>query len=604
MADIVLLTPREVSLGAASLNNQNVVITDEEYARLSPAVRSFYQKVRENLGLACVTGELRAAGYSVRAVNLHGRLPSDEAVVELIRRERPRFVGISVMYDLHIVDAVRLIQCVRQADPGVFVAMGGAFCAYNAKLLVEKLPEADCVAYGEGERTVAGLMDRLAAGADWRAVPGIWYRDTEGRARTSGPPILPDLSAATWPARDALLHYRQAGIPTPVASTYTSRGCHAKCTFCYAPRMPGLGDSGPWRVRPPGDVVDEIEMLQRTFGTRFVWFNDDNFGGAFSSGYSHAVEFAEEVLRRGLKFSFHAEFRVDSGLIDHGALDLMCRAGMASALLGMETGSPAMMKRFKKGTTVAYNFDAARMFRDRAIGLDPGWIMIEPGTTLDELWENLHFIVASGIHRTDNPFFLINRAIALRGTEMYDHADAGSPPTDLPEEPGSAREVLLAARREYRVADERVETLWAAWSRIGGEISDRKENRLPFLAQDLAEAARRWRADGRPAGPGSPRDLFGRLRRWRLGLPDLLVAFVNLGLVLADTVPADSADSADSAGSAGSADYTGLADRLDAELRALVEDYDRRVLGCTFSEFELGRAARDDVRSSAAAGLG
>ncbi|MFH8477240.1 cobalamin B12-binding domain-containing protein, partial [Streptomyces sp. NPDC018000] len=112
MADVVLLTPREIPTGAATLNNQNVLINDEEYLSLDPAMRLFYKRVRENLGVACIAGHLRGCGYSVQALNLHGRNPSDEAITDLIRRERPKFVGISIMYDLHIIDAVRLLRCV------------------------------------------------------------------------------------------------------------------------------------------------------------------------------------------------------------------------------------------------------------------------------------------------------------------------------------------------------------------------------------------------------------------------------------------------------------------------------------------------------------
>ncbi|MEU9608341.1 radical SAM protein [Streptomyces sp. NPDC048057] len=567
MSDVLLLTPREIPTGAASLNNQNVMINDEEYLRLDPAMRLFYKRVRENLGVACIAGHLRSCGHTVRALNLHGRHPSDEAITDLVRRERPSFVGISIMYDLHIIDAVRLLRCVRRADPKVFVAIGGAFCTYNAKLIAELIPEADCVAFGEGEMTVEGLMECLAAGRDWRKVPGLWFWQ-EGRVRSSGPPKLPDLTKEAWPARDLLMHHRKTGIPTPRASTYTSRGCHAKCTFCYAPRQPGVIGSY-WRVRPVEDAVDEIEYLQREFGTRFLWFNDDNFGGAFDEGYSHAIGFAEEILRRGVKVSFHCEFRVDTGLIDREALRTLRRAGMDLALLGMETGSPGMMKRFRKGTTVEYNFDAARLFKQEHIELEPGWIMLEPGTTVDELWENLKFIVAARVHESENPFFLINRAIALRGTEIYEKATRYDLP-DIPGVDGPAREVLLQARRDYRIEDERVEHLWTAWSRISSEINDRKENEVPFLAQSIADAVRARRG----LDAASLRPLLGQLRLWDQGLAGLLVAFLNAGLLIADEDPPH------------------LVERLEDELRAMVTAYDREHLGHTFPDFavEVARA--------------
>lgn len=564
MSDVVLLTPREITTGAPSINNQNVSVTDEEYFRLDPALRLFYEKVRENLGLACLTGYLRHAGHSVRSVNLHGRNPSDEAIVDLIRQERPRFVGISIMYDLHILDALRLARCVRVADPDVLVALGGAFCTYNAKLLTELATEVDCVAFGEAERTVAGIMDALDAGADWRDVPGLYYRDN-GAIRTSGMPRLVDLAQPVWPARDLLQTYQAAGIPTPVASTFTSRGCHAKCTFCYAPRQPGITD-GPWRMRPAIDVVDEIEFLQRQFGTRFIWFNDDNFGGAFSDGFSHAVEFAEEVIRRGLKFAFHAEFRVDSGLVDHEALDLLHRAGMKTGLLGMESGSAGVLKRFKKGTTVAYNFDAARIFRKKGIQLDPGWIMVEPQTSIEDLWENLQFIVASRVHLTnhvDDPFLLMNRAIALRGTEMFDAITDPIPPADVTDMDPVAYQILLEARRDYRIPDGRVEALWESWSEVAEQMSDRRENRLPFLANKLALTARQRDHQG-----GDPRRMLAQLRQWRNDLPQVFAAYLNLGLVLVDIDAAD------------------LTARLDSELRALVTEFDQVHLGMPFAEFE------------------
>jgi radical SAM superfamily enzyme YgiQ (UPF0313 family) len=566
VADALLLTPREVAPGAPSINNQNITVTDEEYLRLPAAMRVFYEKVRENLGLACVTAHLRHAGFSVRMVNLHGRTPSDEAVIDMMRKERPALIGLSIMYDLHIVDAVRLARCARIAAPDAVIAVGGAFCTYNAKLITDSVADIDCVAFGEAEATVVEMMRALAAGRDWRTVPGLWYRDGK-RTRTSGVPILPDLTQSIWPARDLLRTHQAAGIPTRVASTYTSRGCHAKCTFCYAPRAPG-GNEGPWRLRPAVDTVDEIEALQREFGTRFVWFNDDNFGGAFEDGFAHAVEFAEEIIRRGLKFSFHAEFRVDSGLIDAEALDLLHRAGLKSALLGLESGSARVLKRFRKGTTVAYNFDAARIFRAKGLELDPGWIMVEPGTSVEDLWQNLQFIIASKIHysnHTDNPFLLFNRAVALRGSEMFDMI---SQPAPAPSSAADAAErVLAAARSDYRVEDDAVEALWAVWSDIGALVSERRENALPFLAQDLSDAVRHARATGASTQERNELTaLLKRLRRWRNDLPHLFAAVVNFGLLAADGCTA------------------GI-DDLARGTREIVDAYDREHLGEQFDDF-------------------
>jgi len=566
MTDVFLITPRDVPTGAARLHNENVTITDQEYASLEPALRMFYEKIRENLGMACVAGYLRSVGFSVTLLNLHGRNPTDESVIELLRKERPKFVGISIMYDLHLTDAVRLARCARSADPSVFVALGGAFCTYNADIIAGAIPEVDCVASGEGELTIAKLLEALGAGnGAWRKVAGIYHRDGDSVVSTGSPELI-DLENAAWPARDVLEQHQAAGIPTPVASTYSSRGCHAACTFCYAPNAPGATGSR-WRVRPAVDVVDEIEHLQREFGTRFVWFNDDNFGGAFQDGYSHAVELAEEILRRGLEFQFHTEFRVDSALIDKESLTTLRRAGLHSTLLGLETGSSSVLKRFRKGVTLDQNYDAARMVKEAGIDLDPGWIMFDPGTTLDELWDDYSFIVALGLHETGNPFYLINRAIALRGTQMHTELEpkadiqvvADAEPVDV---------ILARARLEYRLADPRCDVLWEAWSRFGDLIGDRRENDIPFYAQRLAQAVRRGRGDG---SGDRPRQLLGLLRGWRANLPPLFQAMMAHGLALADAHDPAASDA--------------LAAELHEALEGLCTAYDTKHLGAPFAEF-------------------
>jgi radical SAM superfamily enzyme YgiQ (UPF0313 family) len=565
MDDIVLLTPREAPTGAPGLNNENVSITDQEYASLNPALRMFYEKVRENLGVACIASFLRARDVDVSVINLHGRNPTDESVTAALRVRRPAIVGVSAMYDLHLADAQRLVACARAADPDVFIVLGGAFCTYNAQLILEWMPEVDCVAVGEGEQTAADLVDCVVrGGGDWQTVKGLSYRDG-GAVRSTGPPSLVDVASAPWPSRDVLAHHRAAGIPTPVASTYASRGCHANCTFCYAPRAPGAS-GWRWRLRPVGAIVDEIEQLRHDFGTRFVWFNDDNFSGAFGDGTLHALEFAEEVLRRDVRAEFHCEFRVDSGLIDRDALQMLRRAGIRSVLLGLESGAPSVLKRFRKGATVHHNYDAARLVKEEGISFEPGWIFFDPGTTLDELWESLIFLVSAHVHETSNPFLLFNRAIALRGTEMFEQVEQSGRAVAN----GDEGEFIDLLRRDYRLADARLEVLWEEWSATGAVVNDRRENIAPFVAQGLAQATRALRRRG--ADSEATRQALRRLSAWQRGLPSLFLAIVNGGLVLADGSPLG--------------DVETLRSRLRALLAELVEGFDSQHLGSGWGAFE------------------
>ena len=111
------------------------------------------------------------------------------------------------------------------------------------------------------------------------------------------------------------------------------------------------------------------------------------------------------------------------------------------------------------------------------------------------------------------------------------------------------------------------EALWSVWSDIGTLVSERRENALPFLAQDLSDAVRHARATGASTQERNELTaLLERLRRWRNDLPHLFAAVVNFGLLAADGCTA------------------GI-DDLARGTREIVDAYDREHLGEQFDDF-------------------
>jgi hypothetical protein len=282
----------------------------------------------------------------------------------------------------------------------------------------------------------------------------------------------------------------------------------------------------------------------------------------------HATAIAEGLLQRELNIGFHCEFRVDSGLLDRSLVRLMRRAGMRSALFGLETGSPSVARRMRKGATIASNRDAVDLLAKSQIHLDPGWIMVDADTTLEELWENYYFIAATGIHRLGpNPIWLFNRAIVLRGTEMFNRLqriEAESPPspdTDIVDL------ILQQTRKDYRFRDSRVAHLWEAWSPLAVELVDKVENQLPFLLSNLTSQRQ---LDSEEAATARTR--LRLLAQWRRDLPKLFLALLGTGLNLVEEARADGREEA-------------LTGSLSRPLRALLDRFDETRLGAPFASF-------------------
>src|SRR4029079_9457512 len=123
--------------------------------------------------------------------------------------------------------------------------------------------------------------------------------------------------------------------------------------------------------------------LQREFGVRFVYINDDNFLGYGRASHQRVRRFAELLLQRKLRVKFATECRVDA--LDPETILLLKEAGMTQVLLGIESGSDAALRRWRKGATAGDNAEALHRLARLGVQVEPGFILFDAHTTADEL---------------------------------------------------------------------------------------------------------------------------------------------------------------------------------------------------------------------------
>jgi len=89
-----------------------------------------------------------------------------------------------------------------------------------------------------------------------------------------------------------------------------------------------------WRSKSVGRVMEEMELLYHKFGKRgYVWVDESwNIDPHFNN------DFAEEVLRSGMKTKWFAFMRADGIVRDEksGILEKLIRAGLSHILIGVE----------------------------------------------------------------------------------------------------------------------------------------------------------------------------------------------------------------------------------------------------------------------------
>jgi radical SAM superfamily enzyme YgiQ (UPF0313 family) len=167
------------------------------------------------------------------------------------------------------------------------------------------------------------------------------------------------------------------------------------------------------RYRDPLSVVDELEYLSG-LGFHQINLADD----LFTSNKSHCLAVCDEILRRGLQVAWTSFARVDT--VSEPLLARMKAAGCHTVSFGVESGSPEMLKRIRKGITREQVLAAAGMCRRVGISAQASFILGLPGETPDTLQQSVDFgneLKALGVA---HGFHLL---APFPGTDVRDHID-------------------------------------------------------------------------------------------------------------------------------------------------------------------------------------
>ena len=281
-----------------------------------------------------------------------GRLESDPAGAVLRAADGALCVGVTVLSGAPIRDAVDVSRAVKARHPRLPVIWGGWHPSlFGAECLGES--SVDATVQGQGEVTFAEMVDRLARGEGFDGCLGSTYRTPDGTVVANPARALQDVNTLHPHDYSLIEVERYYGLKGKVQLDYiTSQGCRFRCAFCADPFV----YSRQWVGLEPERVGSEIERWWRQYRFRDVNFQDETY---FTSA-PRVAAIAEQFIRRKLPITWAATMRADqcSRLPDE-TLELCKRSGLRRVLVGVESGSPDMLKRIKKDITVEQVLETA-----------------------------------------------------------------------------------------------------------------------------------------------------------------------------------------------------------------------------------------------------
>ncbi len=340
----------------------------------------------ENMGLRYISAFLKVHG--VKAEIEPFQKSARDAILERIRKERPEIIGFSLIFQRMLPDFKELIEYLRDNGVAAHFTMGGHFPTIEFYKILEMIPGLDTVVRHEGEKTLLELYQNLNNPDLWPRIEGIAFRTGKSIRVTTPRPLIKDLDALPFPARDNELRTHM-GIG--IASVLASRGCYYDCTFCSIREFYSDAPGPRRRTRSPHNVVSELMKLFEK-GVRIFNFRDDDFSLKGGSQQGWNEDFARELEKTGIadQILWRISCRVDE--IDAEMVAMLKEVGLSFIYLGIESGSNQGLRAFNKHYNLNDIYRTLEILEKAKMNFEYGFMLFDPDTNFNSIKDNIHFL--------------------------------------------------------------------------------------------------------------------------------------------------------------------------------------------------------------------
>jgi anaerobic magnesium-protoporphyrin IX monomethyl ester cyclase len=298
--------------------------------------------------LALLAAYVRKFGHEVKIWDFQSMPYDKQEFLDGLDDYKPDIVGFTC-YTPNVKLGHELAEVVKEYDNKIMNVVGGPHSTYMTKETLEEFWAFDIAVIGEGEIPLRRICDMgwggLTPGSSgllscaFRHENKIYIeRDRE---------IVEDLDEIGNPAYD-LMDFNNSkrsmrGFSSDfleVCELLTSRGCPFTCTFCAA----FVSTGRRLRRRSPESTIAEAKYLMDNFGIKHFNIIDDTF----TVRKDHVFPIAEGLHKLGATWNCWAHINT----LNLEMLTHMKANGCKGLLIGVESGSPRILKKLRKGLTV------------------------------------------------------------------------------------------------------------------------------------------------------------------------------------------------------------------------------------------------------------
>jgi anaerobic magnesium-protoporphyrin IX monomethyl ester cyclase len=360
------------------------------------------------IGLMYVAAALEKAGFQVQMLDNYLQNKTADEFKAHIAKINPKIVGITCG-SATFRRCVESAKAIKAALPNCKIVVGGWHGSYLPETLLAN-PEIDYVVMGEGERAIVELANAITSGNDTAAmsIAGVACQ-RQGKNILNQPKFIENMDEIPYPARhllqleqyDRTIEFLKAK-PADVMSI--SRGCVFNCGFCETRKLWG----NMCRSFSPKRVIGEIQDLQTRYGTKGIYFINDNF----TLHKKETLELCNMMVESKLDLEWVCDTRVD--IVNQELLAAMSKAGCKTIWFGVESGSPRILQRIGRNTTLQQIEDAFKLCHKNGVEVACSFMLGLPDETLADMEASLSFA-----KKLDPDWCQFNIFIAYPDSKLY-----------------------------------------------------------------------------------------------------------------------------------------------------------------------------------------
>jgi radical SAM superfamily enzyme YgiQ (UPF0313 family) len=362
------------------------------------------------LGLASIAAFLKSHNIVCAIVDCYAHPDSDRLIRDYLQTEKPGFIGLSCTTS-SFLDGCRIARLAKTILPDILSVFGGPHVSALKQNVLEDFPEVDFTVVGEGEKTLAELIN--SAGKEPGTIQGVVYRKGDGEVMFNGyRKGAIDLDDLPFPAYELLYGFPQSyclpifNYPrTPNTSCISSRGCPYRCSYCDRSVF-----RRTYRYNSAAYLYDHLQYLKDRFGIKHINFYDDQF----TFNRQRVEEFTNKLIAQPLGMTFNCAVRAEH--VDRNLLSLLKAAGCWMISLGIETGDENLLAKHRQNPDLGMMAEKIHLIKNSGIRTKGLLMMGLPGETEASIKMSMDYVFSLPLDD-----FNLSKFTPFPGSALYEN---------------------------------------------------------------------------------------------------------------------------------------------------------------------------------------